>query len=217
MNAARQSIRIILTATLCLASGAWMAMAQNQPVEQSDPTAATAVVERLQAGIANSPSSADGTSFEQRYAALAPLIDKTHDLPYIARFAMRREWSELSDDQRKQYIDEFTRLSIANYVSRFRNATEETFAVSGQEELPRGQIEVTGTLATAGGEKLPVSYILHQSDESWKIINIIVDGISDLALKRSEYRRVMEEGDFAGLLEYLSSQIADLGELYASD
>jgi phospholipid transport system substrate-binding protein len=194
-----------------------MAMAQNQPVEQTDPTAATVVVERLQAGIANSPSSADGTSFEQRYAALAPLIDQTHDLPYIARFALRREWSELSDDQRDRYIDEFTRLSITNYVSRFRNATVDTFAVSGQEELPRGQIEVTGTLAVAGGEKLPVSYILHPSDGSWKIINIIVDGISDLALKRSEYRRVMEDEDFAGLLEYLSSQIADLVALYASD
>ena len=217
MNAARQSFRGILTAMLCLAPGAWMAMAQNQPVEQTDPTAATVVVERLQAGIANSPSSADGTSFEQRYAALAPLIDQTHDLPYIARFALRREWSELSDDQRDRYIDEFTRLSITNYVSRFRNATVDTFAVSGQEELPRGQIEVTGTLAVAGGEKLPVSYILHPSDGSWKIINIIVDGISDLALKRSEYRRVMEDEDFAGLLEYLSSQIADLVALYASD
>lgn len=216
MNAARQSFRGILTAMLCLAPGAWMAMAQNQPVEPTDPTAATVVVERLQAGIANSPSSADGTSFEQRYAALAPLIDQTHDLPYIARFALRREWSELSDDQRNRYIDEFTRLSITNYVSRFRNATVDTFAVSGQEELPRGQIEVTGTLA-AGGEKLPVSYILHPSDGSWKIINIIVDGISDLALKRSEYRRVMEDEDFAGLLEYLSSQIADLVALYASD
>ena len=102
-------------------------------------------------------------------------------------------------------------------MSRFRKATADTFAISGQEELPRGQIEVTGTLATADGEKLPISYILHQADGSWKIINIIVDGISDLALKRSEYRRVMEDEDFAGLLEYLSAQIADLAALYASD
>ncbi len=205
---------------LCLAPGTWMAtaaLAENQPDKQTDLTAATAVVERLQAGIANSPSSADGTSFEQRYAALAPLIDQTHDLPYIARFALRRKWSELSDDQRNRYIGEFTRLSIANYVSRFRNATVGTFAISGQGDLPRGQIEVTGTLAAADGEKLPISYILHLSDGSWKIINIIVDGISDLALKRSEYRRVMEDEDFPGLLEYLSSQIADLVELYASD
>lgn len=205
---------------LCLALGALMATAapaEDRPDNQTSPSAATGVVERLQAGIANNPSSTDGTSFEQRYAALAPLIDQTHDLPYIARFALRREWSELSDDQRIRFIAAFTRLSIANYVSRFRKATADTFAISGQEELPRGQIEVTGTLATADGEKLPISYILHQADGSWKIINIIVDGISDLALKRSEYRRVMEDEDFAGLLEYLSAQIADLAALYASD
>lgn len=202
---------------LCLAPGTRMVMAENQPAGQTDPAAATDVVQRLQSGIANSPSSADGTSFDQRYAALAPLIGQTHDLPYIARFALRREWSNLDDEQRSQYIDEFTRLSIANYVSRFRNATADTFAIFGQKELPRGQIEVTGTLAAADGKTLPISYILHQSDGSWKIINIIVDGISDLALKRSEYRRVIEDDDFPGLLEYLSEQIADLVTLYASD
>lgn len=220
MNEAGQTYRCILTALVCLTAATWAATvvpAGDQPDNQTGSAAATAVVERLQAGIASAPSSADGTAFEQRYAALAPLIAQTHDLPYIARFALRRDWSELSDNQRSRFIDAFTRLSISNYVSRFRNASADTFAISGQAELPRGQVEVTGTLAAADGEILPISYVLHQSGDSWTIMNIIVDGISDLALKRSEYRRVMEDEDFSGLLDYLSSQIADLTALYASD
>ena len=47
---------------------------------------------------------------EQRYRALEPLIKATHDLPYIAEFALRRQWAELSEPDRARYVAAFERL-----------------------------------------------------------------------------------------------------------
>ena len=37
-------------------------------------------------------------------------------------------------------------------------------------------------------------------------MNIIVDGVSDLALKRAEYGRLMDSGGFAALIAELADQ-----------
>ena len=60
------------------------------------------------------------------------------------------------------------------------------------------------------GEILKINYVLHESAEGWQIINIIVDGVSDLALKRGEYQSVFSDTGFTGLVDYLSGQIGDL-------
>jgi hypothetical protein len=43
-------------------------------------------------------------------------------------------------------------------------------------------------------------------------VNIVVDGVSDLALKRGEYGRLMDEGGFSALMADLDRQIQRLRE-----
>ncbi|MBL8528930.1 MAG: ABC transporter substrate-binding protein, partial [Burkholderiales bacterium] len=42
-----------------------------------------------------------------------------------------------------------------------------------------------------------------------RIVNIVADGISDLALKRAQYTSIMEREGFDSLLAKLSQKIAD--------
>jgi phospholipid transport system substrate-binding protein len=178
-----------------------------EEISSTSPSAPLKVVAKLQSGLIDASNTYADASMEERYAALEPLIKETHDLPYIARFAMRRYWADLTDEQRSEFMDTFTRLSIATYASRFQGLTDETFGISGQTDRPRGHVEINGTLVQKDGEALGINYILHQSDEDWRIINIIVDGVSDLALKRAEFQRVFLDAGFTGLLTYLSGQI----------
>jgi phospholipid transport system substrate-binding protein len=183
-------------------------VAQNTP--SVAPSDQVSVVARLHSGLIDASNTYTDATMEERYAALETLIDETHDLPYIARFAMRRHWADLTDQQRNQYMDTFRRLSIATYASRFQGLSEETFGISGQTDQPRGHVEINGTLKQKDGEALSINYILHQSEADWRIINIIVDGVSDLALKRAEFQRVFSDAEFSGLLAYLSLQIDKL-------
>lgn len=196
-------IGLVLTASL-----PFNAIAQNTPsVTPSDPVN---VVAQLHSGLIDASNTYADATMEERYAALEPLIEETHDLPYIARFAMRRHWADLTDQQRNEYMDTFRRLSIATYASRFQGLSEDTFGISGQTDQPRGHVEINGTLMQKEGEALTINYILHRPGEDWRIINIIVDGVSDLALKRAEFQRVFSDAEFSGLLTYLSLQIDEI-------
>ena len=178
--------------------------------EQPDSLSnATAVVTRLHAALLGASSGLETGSFEQRYALLEPVITATHDLPYIGRFSMRRYWSDLTADQHTRFIDAFSRLSVATYANRFAGITDKTFGITEAQGTPRGHVEVIGTLLQNNGETLDMIYVLRQSNGDWRIINILVDGVSDLALKRAEYQLIYTEAGFPGLIDLLSVQTAE--------
>ena len=56
---------------------------------------------------------------------------------------------------------------------------------------------------------LTLSYTLNQdANKNWTIINVVADGVSDLALRRAEYSRVIKSKGFDGLLAHIDDQIA---------
>jgi phospholipid transport system substrate-binding protein len=173
----------------------------------SDPAA---VVAALHQGLIDAGADPRRAGFDARYRLLEPLIKNTHDLPYIARFTLRRHWNNLADEQHELFVKAFAELSISTYASRFRGAGEGTFSIFGHSTTARGHVEITGALVRSGGEHLSISYILHESERGWLIINIVVDGVSDLALKRSEYQRIVMADGFEGLLNDLDAQVAEL-------
>ena len=52
-------------------------------------------------------------------------------------------------------------------------------------------------------------YVVGQLNGSWRIINIVVDGISDLAIKKAQYTSVMDREGFDALLAKLAQKISD--------
>lgn len=207
----RRSIHRSLLRTACI--GLFLvsitATADGEPGQPDSLSGAATTIARLHTALIGVSGGLETMALKERYTALEPAITGTHDLPYIARFSMRRYWGDLTGDQHAEFIDVFSRLSISTYVSRFAGVTDETFGISGQRKTSRGHVEVTGTLLQNNGKALDIIYVLHQSAGDWRIINILVDGVSDLALKRAEYQRMYTDGGFPGLIDYLSAQTAE--------
>lgn len=202
---------LLLAAALFASAGA----AQNDARGEGPPPAATpeAAVETLHDGLADVAEEYRDAPFEERYAQVAPIVEATHDLPYIAELTIRRDWADLTDAQRQRFVDAFARLSISTYASRFRNLEPGMFAIEGGETLAGGRAQVLAVLTAPSGETIPFEYLLHETDDDgWKIINILADNVSDLALKRAEYRRVLQDGTIDELITELDRQAAEVAE-----
>ena len=57
-----------------------------------------------------------------------------------------------------------------------------------------------------------ITYLLHHVNNQWRIVNIIVNGVSDLALKRAEYNSLLEREGFQALIAKLEEQIRGYAE-----
>ncbi len=169
-----------------------------------------AVVESLHEGIIKAWRSYAG--FEDRYRSLEPVVGSVFDLQAMSSLVLGPAGTKLDQAQRRRFTDTFRRLTVSTYASRFSGYKGERFETREQRDLPGGQQFVRTDLVKQNGEQVRLDYLLHWRNERWQIVNVIAKGVSDLAIKRSEYGRVMRGDGFEALIERLERQIRDMAD-----
>lgn len=147
---------------------------------------------------------------EARFAALLPQVRATHDLRGIARLTIRRDFEQFTPEEQAAFIEAFERLSVMNYAARFTGLSEESFRNVGSKSIGSDRAEVESFIRNGAGEEISLDYVLEYSPDGWRIINIVADGVSDLALKRAEYRAILASGTAADLIDAIRAQTDSL-------
>lgn len=165
---------------------------------------ASKVVERLNTTLLDVMKNADSLGYKGRFDRLFDVIAATHDLEYIAQFAIgKRNWGSLNERQKYTFLTTFRTYSVAIYANRFNGYSGESFYVFREQPGKRNQIQVNSTLTIPGEKNVNFVYMLKTNGDTLKIVNIIVDGVSDLALKRSEFMTILNELGYDALQKHL--------------
>jgi phospholipid transport system substrate-binding protein len=179
----------------------------SPPAVASGPDPAAKVVERLHAELLDVMKQAKALGYKGRYQRLAPAVTSSYDLPFISKVVVGRYWSEFSPEQREQFVNTFTKLSIATYANQFNGYSGEHFKTISAEESTRGRLLIKTVLVKSDGEEVALDYILHQNEHHWQIINVIAQGVSDLSLKRAQYTSYLKKEGFDALLQKTNDKI----------
>jgi phospholipid transport system substrate-binding protein len=189
---------------LCLAC--FVAAAVAVPAEVATDTP-VATVASLQRGLIALAQERPRATLDERYTVLVPLVVATHDLPYIAEFALRRQWPTLSEVDRGRFVAVFEKLSVMTYAARFVSVGPDTFRPIVQAAAEQGgRANVATAVARVDGADVSLEYLLQQTPAGWQIVNVVADGVSDLALKRAEYQRLLAGGSIDTLIAELEAQ-----------
>lgn len=192
------SLRIVAALILCLLC--WPSLGVYAG-EASDTVA------QLQTTLIKIMKEGKTLGYQGRYKVITPIIETTHDLPVIARIAVGRYWKKLTKEQQTQFTNTFTELSHSTYAGRFDSYSGEEFSLISEKPLKRNRVLVQTRFLKSDGEEIRFNYVLHQKKDHWKIINIMVNGVSDLALKRTEYGGILKKDGYPTLIEKIRTQI----------
>lgn len=165
------------------------------------------VVEKFQAELIDVMKHGKELGYEGRYKRLSEAVAKSHDLIKIARIVIGKEWENLSEAQQQKMIDVFSQLSIASYTYNFKEYAGESFRFDSQEETGRGGVIVHSYLVVPKEKEVRFDYMMKQKGDTWLINNIIANGVSDLALKRSEYGSILKREGFDALIAKINDKI----------
>lgn len=164
-------------------------------------------VNNLQNALIHAMREGDKMNFQERFDFLAPAVDQSHNFNLIVRTVLGGYWAQLDSEQQRLIADTFRQLSIATYAGQFKEYEGEQFELLQQRSLPRDQVLVRSQFTKSDGDTVDFDYVLQQGNDGWQIINILADGVSDLALKRTEYRAILQRDGFQGLIELLEEKI----------
>jgi phospholipid transport system substrate-binding protein len=181
------------------------------PFSAASDREAVEVVENLHTTLLAVMKDGPEIGYKGRYDRLEPVIRASFDLPFISRTVLGRYWETLNQEQRSKFIETFSELSIATYAGNFDSYSGERFKTISEKEVSGGRILVQTRLIKSDGGEIPLDYIFHRVDHEWRIINVIAEGVSDLALKRAEYAVFLKVKGFDALLLKLNEKIVQYG------
>ncbi len=182
------------------------------PMASAGDREATQVIEKLQTTLLAVMKDGSNLGFRGRYDQLDPLVRKTYDMPFISKTVLSKHWDTLNDGQRSKFIETFTRLGIATYAANFDSYSGERFKVISEKEASAGRILVKTHLIKSDGGKVELDYLLHRTGSEWRVINVIAEGVSDLALKRADYSNFLKNKSFEALISKLNEKIVQYSQ-----
>jgi len=187
---------MLLTAVFCVP------LADSARAATSDPTVNP--VQTLTDSLLKSMRAGTTMSMTERYKQLQPVIEQVFAMPLVTRLAVGPEWTNFPADQQKALIAAYTRFTVANYAHNFHDFDGQKFEID-DNVLTRGDDKVVRTRVIPAHD-VPVSllYRMHEVDGSWRVIDVISDGVSQLALRRSDFAVAIAAGGAPALIAHLN-------------
>ena len=127
----------------------------------------------------------------------------------MTQLAVGRNWRDASDAQKKSLIDEFRTLLVRTYstsLTQFRNQTIDVkplkVAAADTEVVVKTQV------IQPGGQPIPIDYSMEKSGDSWKVYDVLIDGVSLVTNYRSSFNTEIQKSGIDGLIKSLSERNA---------
>ena len=113
-----------------------IAMVLYMPVTwaQEPDTTPTKIIKSLHGSLLEAMRGGEKLGFQGRYKLLTPAIENSHDLDFIVKTILGRQWTKLSGEQQQILINHFRELSISTYSGWFKEYNGEKFKYIEQKK-----------------------------------------------------------------------------------
>ncbi|MGH6979601.1 MAG: MlaC/ttg2D family ABC transporter substrate-binding protein [Stellaceae bacterium] len=155
------------------------------------------------------------TNEAQREQAFDGMLRENFDFPRISRFVLGRYWSAASEADRAKFIEVYREFIIRSYASQFNEFNGETVKVTNQRAESGDIIVVNSLLVHPNGDPpIKVNWRVHKQGDSFKILDVDIEGISMLLAQREEFASVIQRngGTVAGLIQAIEEKMKTAGK-----
>ncbi len=147
--------------------------------------------------------SAPGFGQEARDAQIRGLVSQGFDLPFIGRFALGRHWRHTTAEQRADYLRVFGEYVLRTYAARLGGYTGVTMVVLSERPAGTKDVVVSTRIERPYGAPIAADWRVRTTDGQYRIIDVVVEGVSMVVTQRSEFAAVIQRRGLQGLIDEL--------------
>jgi phospholipid transport system substrate-binding protein len=129
----------------------------------------------------------------------------------MVRIASSTYWAQATNDQKRRLLSAFKRMGGTTLATLFSGYSGESFEVLGERSGPQDTMIVTSQILRPGKKSISINYVTRRYDDRWYVIDVILDkSISELTVRQSEYRSVLQKEGVEGLINLLDGKANEL-------
>ncbi len=148
---------------------------------------------------------ADQSDRRRRYREL---LDAGFAVKTIARFVIGRYWRVATPEQRDEYLRLFREFVLETYASRLDSYAGEQFKVVSAKPLDDKDTIVATEIGSGDGPPIRVDYRVRLRDGKYRIVDVMVEGVSLITTQRQEFASIIDRDGIEGLIALLRERTA---------
>lgn len=174
---------------------------------QAQQASASSVIEAFHETLISVMKEAKSLGIKGRYKRLVEPVTEAFHFPLMIKVATGRFWKRANLEQRDRLLAAFTAMSVGNYADNFDDYSGQRFVTLGERPGPRKTLLVETQIISPGDDPIAITYVMKNIEKRWRIGDVLFENtISELAVRRSEYRRVLKQDGFDGLIAILEAK-----------
>jgi phospholipid transport system substrate-binding protein len=147
-------------------------------------------------------------SVEQRRHKVEDIVYAHFDFETLSRLVLARNWRELTPEQQKTFVEEFKRHLSVTYGKNVETYNNEKAVVTGDRAEARGDWTVKTKVIRPNAEDILVDYRLRKEGSEWRVIDVIIEGVSLVANFRAQFQEIISRDGAAKLIQLLHEKNA---------
>ena len=151
-------------------------------------------------------------SDKERVERFRTLFIASFDIPEIGKFVLGRHWKTATPEQQQDFIKSFEDFTVLTWSTRFKDYSGVSFDLEGASPAGDGYYIVDLQIKRSQGEPLPLGWRVHKVDGTWKVTDILVEGVSMALTQRQDFAAAMQSsgGKIEDLLAAMHKKIDQL-------
>ena len=139
------------------------------------------------------------------------IVESSYNVEKMISAIIGGRWKNISDQNKDRLQKSFRKYIAKNYILRFRGIKNLEFGKLEINQAGKNYRMAKTKLIINSKDIVPLNYLLDQTNNSWKIFDVLIDGsISEIATKKSEFKNFINQGDLTPLLEALRKKNSTL-------
>ena len=144
---------------------------------------------------------------DEKIATIGKEIDHIFDFEELSKRTLGRDWKKMSAEQQTEFVKLFKQLLQGVYADRLLAYSDQKVIFDKETMLKKGSAEVQSYLQTSDGKKIPLFYRLTDKSGSWRVYDVIIEGVSMVKNYRTQFREILAKDSPDKLIEILREKV----------
>lgn len=152
----------------------------------------------------------DATAIKDNPNKINELVDEIIlpicDLERMGKYILAKHWKTATEEQRAAFVTEFKQMLIRNYGKHLAEYTNATVTVIPDKAIDKKLYQTVSTKLDSHIRSNPfqVDYVFHVTENSSKVIDVRVEGISILKTFRTVFTKEIADTSLEALIERIT-------------
>ncbi len=149
-----------------------------------------------------------GLAANEKRRKIEDIVYAHFDFETLSRLVLARNWKQLSPQQQTEFVDEFKKHLSVTYGKNVETYNNERAVVTGDRQEAGNDWTVKTKIVRPNAAEILVDYRLRKEGDGWRVIDVIIEGVSLVANFRSQFQDIVTKDGPAKLIELLREKNA---------